>query len=388
MSTYQYYEFLAIDRPLSDRQQVEVRAMSTRARITSTTFTNEYHFGDFSGDPHKMMERYYDAHLYLADWGTHRLMLRLPVGQLPVDVADAYCIDEHVTAWTAGKFLILEMVSEDEAGDFDFDYDAEPLLSAIVGIRSELAVGDLRPLYLAWLAGYGVWERDEEAFGPDAEDVLEPSVPPGLGCLTAPQRALADFLRLDDDLLAMAGRESRPLEETGHGVRELSEWVKHLPLADKDRLLLRVANNDAVTARAEILRRFRADHAPDIVDRPRRTVADLLDGAALIRADRQQHEAAQHAEEGARRQQALVQAREQRLDELARDREGAWARVEALINTRKPIEYDAAVVLLTDLHTLAEREGRQDTFTHRSTQVRRTHARKTTLIDRLNRAGI
>ncbi|MEX5633542.1 hypothetical protein [Parafrankia sp. FMc2] len=54
MSTYQYYEFLAVDRPLNARQQDEVRALSTRARITATSFTNEYHLGDFGGDPRKM----------------------------------------------------------------------------------------------------------------------------------------------------------------------------------------------------------------------------------------------------------------------------------------------------------------------------------------------
>ncbi|MFI6991817.1 hypothetical protein ACI2LC_09125 [Nonomuraea wenchangensis] len=43
MSEYQYYEFLAIDRPLTDKQQAEVRALSTRAHITATSFTNEYH---------------------------------------------------------------------------------------------------------------------------------------------------------------------------------------------------------------------------------------------------------------------------------------------------------------------------------------------------------
>ncbi|WP_246264515.1 hypothetical protein [Acrocarpospora pleiomorpha] len=69
MGGYQYYEFLALDRPLTDRQQAEVRALSTRARITATGFTNDYQWGDFGGDPNKLMERYYDAHLYYANWG-------------------------------------------------------------------------------------------------------------------------------------------------------------------------------------------------------------------------------------------------------------------------------------------------------------------------------
>ena len=36
MSEYQYYEFLAVDRPLTAAEQAEVRQLSTRARITAT----------------------------------------------------------------------------------------------------------------------------------------------------------------------------------------------------------------------------------------------------------------------------------------------------------------------------------------------------------------
>ncbi|MGH3914955.1 MAG: hypothetical protein ACRDTC_16340 [Pseudonocardiaceae bacterium] len=36
MSEYQYYEFLAVDRPLDERQVDELRTLSTRARITPT----------------------------------------------------------------------------------------------------------------------------------------------------------------------------------------------------------------------------------------------------------------------------------------------------------------------------------------------------------------
>jgi len=39
VSEYQYYEFLALDRPLTTAEQAEVRAPSTRARITATSFT-------------------------------------------------------------------------------------------------------------------------------------------------------------------------------------------------------------------------------------------------------------------------------------------------------------------------------------------------------------
>ena len=50
MSEYQYYEFQAIDRPLSEREGRVLRACSTRATITSTRFVNHYEWGDLKGD--------------------------------------------------------------------------------------------------------------------------------------------------------------------------------------------------------------------------------------------------------------------------------------------------------------------------------------------------
>jgi hypothetical protein len=67
MSEYQYYEFVAIDRPLTAKQMAELRAISTRAEITSSRFQNEYQWGDLKADPAKLMERYFDAHLYFTN---------------------------------------------------------------------------------------------------------------------------------------------------------------------------------------------------------------------------------------------------------------------------------------------------------------------------------
>ncbi len=388
MSEYQYYEFLAIDRPLDDGEQAAVRSLSTRARISSTGFVNEYHWGDFKGDPRRLMERYYDAHLYVANWGTHRVMLRLPCDLLDPNVVEDYRVGDEASAWLAGDFIVLDFTSEDEAGEFDFDYDPESLLSSIIGVRAELAAGDLRPLYLAWLAAYGAWERDEDVFDRDVDDDLEPPVPPGLGTLTAAQRALADFLRLDDDLIAIAAQASPPLGETADDPDDLAVWVARLPVAEKDRLLARVAQGEAARVRMELLRRFRGDTAPIIPVPARRTVADLLDNTARRRAGRERRLAAQHADDEARREQAFALARDRRLDKLAEEEDTAWSRVDALIATRKPADYDAAVTLLTDLQALAEREDHDDAFTSRTLALRQAHTRKPSLIERFNRAGI
>jgi hypothetical protein len=43
-----------------------LRAVSSRGEVTPTSFSNEYNFGNFKGDPGEWMEKYFDGFLYLA----------------------------------------------------------------------------------------------------------------------------------------------------------------------------------------------------------------------------------------------------------------------------------------------------------------------------------
>ena len=76
MSRYQYYYFEAVDRLLTDAQQKELRAISTRADIDSRSFVNEYQWGNLKADPLKLMRKYFDIHLYYANWGTRVIMFK------------------------------------------------------------------------------------------------------------------------------------------------------------------------------------------------------------------------------------------------------------------------------------------------------------------------
>lgn len=283
MGEYQYYEFLAVDRPLSAAEQAEVRELSTRARITATGFVNEYEWGDFKGDPRQLVERYYDAHLYLADWGTRQVMLRLPKGLLPSEALGGFLVDGYVAAWVRGEHVIVELTSEEEE-DGDWPEQVGELLETLAEVRAELAGGDLRPLYLAWLAAYGTWERDEDAFDEEHEARCEPPVPAGLGSPTEPQRTLAEVLRLDPDLLAVAAAQSPPLPSAADDDRRWPDRIGSLPEAEKNALLLRVVHDEAARVRLELLNRFQA--APRPAEGPRRTVGALLDAAAERRSGR------------------------------------------------------------------------------------------------------
>jgi hypothetical protein len=378
VSEYQYYEFVAVDRPLTPVQQGELRALSTRARITATSFVNSYQWGDFKGNPQALMERYFDAHLYLANWGTRRVMLRVPVSLLNLDTAATYCVGDSAQAWATSEHVILDVRTEDEDGDYD--YDGEGLLASIVPARTELAAGDTRLLYLAWLLCVQARELDE--------DEVEPPVPPGLDALSGPLSSLADFLRLDQDLLAAAAEASGKLAAQAPSEADLAQWVKGLPEADKDAILMRLLGGDEAYLRTELLRRFHGEPGSPAGAGGDRTVGQLLAAAEEQSAQRRRLAEQRAAAERARREQQAAAAREQRLRGLAAEGEQAWQRVTAMIDTKRPKEYDAAVALLGDLKALAERGGGTAAFTQRVRQLRAEHIRKPSLLDRLDRAQL
>jgi hypothetical protein len=378
MSEYQYYEFVAIDRPLTEEQQDELRAVSTRGRISSASFVNDYQWGDLRADPRAWMERYFDAHLYLANWGTHRIALRLPRAALDSATVARYCVGGAAASWTTRTHVIVDLHSEDEDGVEDW-VDPEGRLAAIAPTRAELAEGDLRPLYLAWLLVVQNRELDE--------DELEPPVPSGLRELSGAQRPLADFLRLDPDLLAAAAEVSEPLRVTVPSAAVLGRSVKGLPEADKDELLLRALRGDGALLRSEMLRRFHGTNA----DQPTeggRTVGELLAGGEKVWARRQEATRRRKAAERRRREQETAAAREKRLDVLARDPSTAWKQVDALIEAKRAKEYDAAVRLLEDLHTLAVRNDDLAGFAVRMGRFREKNTRRPSLIDRFDRAQL
>ena len=70
MSEYQYYEFLALDQPLSAEDLAYVRTLSRRVQSTPTQAMFTYSYGDFPGDPVNLLAKHYDVMLYLANWGS------------------------------------------------------------------------------------------------------------------------------------------------------------------------------------------------------------------------------------------------------------------------------------------------------------------------------
>jgi hypothetical protein len=380
MAEYQYYEFLAIDRPLDARQLAELRALSTRARISPSRFVNTYQWGDFRGDPRALMTQYFDAFLYTANWGTRRLMLRLPSRLLDPSIARRYCHTDSASAWAAGKIVILDLSREDQDGSWEDEEYGEESLGSIIPARAELATGDLRLLYLAWLLSVESGEL--------ADDDAEPPIPPGMAALNAPLRSLADFLRLDEDLIAVAAEASEEQKDSSPSPQELKRWVAVLPARERDALLVRLVLGDDVHLRTELLRRSHGESTDGPQHREPRTVAELRDAAAARRVERERLAAIERARKRAGRERDAALARDKRLEELALHEEQAWGQVDASIETKKPAGYDSAVGLLSDLRAVSERKGRPEAFAKRFAQLREQHLKKSSLLDRFDRAGL
>ena len=141
--------------------------------------------------------------------------------------------------------------------------------------------------------------------------------------------------------------------------------------------------------RAQLLRRYRDAHATKaFTTTTPRTAGELLATAGELRAEREGRDAQQRERDRVRQERSSAVARQRHLDTLAVDQPAVWQRIDELIATKKPREYDSAVQLLVDLRDLTERDGGTAAFEHRLTGLRVTHARKPSLLQRLDLVGL
>ena len=379
MSEYQYYDFKAIDHALTKTEMAALRDLSTRAVISTTSFTNHYEWGDLKADPLKLLERYFDAFLYVANWGTREFNLRLPQELVDFKQLKSILPGKSAHVRSAGKFVIVSFETDLEPeGDWD---DGSGWMGSLVSLRSDLLRSDLRCLYLGWLHSVECHEF--------SEDALEPPVPAGLRELSAPLDSLIEFLGIDEDLVEVAASASAPLKE-GPSRKELEAWVRGLPANEKESLLLDFLSESGERSRLELLQRFQKENAVaashGVIER--RTVKDLLT-AARVRADERARQlSAKRAADAALKRAKDEADRAVYLEGLAKREKAVWKQVEAYIQKRQPKEYERAVILLVDLHDLAVRQGDETGFQLTMEELRKTHTAKSTFLRRLATANL
>ncbi len=124
------------------------------------------------------MARWFDLHLYLANWGRHRLMIRLPRRLVDQPRVETFLLDVDCAAlWAAGENLILD-VERDEV-ELAEDWDSgSGWLAAPAPLRADVLADDLRLFYLLWLTAV-----EAKAFETD-----DPEPMPWIGPMTGRSR--------------------------------------------------------------------------------------------------------------------------------------------------------------------------------------------------------
>ena len=324
------------------------------------------------------MERWFDLHLYLANWGTHRLMIRLPKRLADRQRLDRFLREvDCAELKVSGENLILDILREGLEPEDDWD-DGPGWLAALTPLRADLLGGDLRLFYLLWLT----------AVEADAIELGETEPLSGIGPMTGALEAFARFFGIDADLIAAAAELPASTAAAGPASSDaIRRIVAKLPDQEKTDLLTRLISDPHVAneLRTVVRGRLGTKAAAPLV--AGRTVGELRARAHVIRAAREGAKAEQVAADRKRQADEIEAARCARLSVIARKGDAVWHEIEAQVKRRNASGYDKAAALLLDLQTIAKERRTTDDFTRRLSAIRERHARKERFIQRLRAMG-
>ncbi len=275
-----------------------------------------YSWGGFGHDARQVLLQYFDAHLYMANWGTRRLLFRLPKSVIDPQAIQPYCREEFLALELNGNFYILEFSLDNEEPDYEW-LEGEGMLGKLAPIREQIMQGDCRSLYLSWLKA--VSTEDPEEDNPETE----PPIPAGLGKLNSSHQALIEFFEMDVHLVKAAAKASPPLQHAS--IAPLEKALTQLGREECENFLRQVLNNEpqvrmALQKRLEQL----TGNKPARAGQGQRQAGDLFKEAERLE------------QEALRQQKAAAERKRiQELLDLAGREEATWRWIESLIAPRR-----------------------------------------------------
>jgi len=380
MSEYQYYEFLAIDRPLSAEEMAALRALSTRAHITPVSFTNEYQWGGFKGNPDDLMRRFFDAHVYVANWMRAVFMVRLPIEAIPTTIIETMEEDGFLDFDITKTHLVITWrLEESENYDRFGMEDGRSWMARLTPVRNELLSGDMRSIYIGWLAAITQEMVDD--------DDLEPLPADGLGSLTIAQQALVEFLDVDKDLLTGAGIGSSDPQTEELSQKEIDDWLGNLPSDEVLMLLKQLLEGQGLKVERTLKNRFSAWRRGLRGDRDetlRRSMKELKNNAETAKKKRLEREKSDQEQRKTRRRKERVAY----LDTLAKDFPKAWQVAEQQVARGSRSAYDEACRTLVNIAEAYALHASRGDFSQKLKQFMAGYVRRKAFVQRLVKAGI
>ncbi|MGB3614775.1 MAG: hypothetical protein WBA10_13360 [Elainellaceae cyanobacterium] len=366
MSEYQYYEFRAVDRPLTAKEQAQVAKLSSRVQLSSTQAIFVYNYGDFRGDPEDVLTQYFDMMFYIANWGTWQLMFRFPKAIANINWFRPYKIDRAITVTQTRDYIILDITISEEEG-IGWGINGESWMSRLLPLRDELLRGDMRLLYLAWLRA----APDAVGYGLETNP-LEPPIPANLGQPSEGLDAFMELVELDSDLVTAAAQASPSQKPKSDP--PLENMLPQLSEPERQAFLLKLVRREPHVD-LQLINRLKelagvGEVAPQGIPGQRH-----LDDLRAIANDTT--EVRQHQEQEAAQKNRIAE-----LNALAAKETQTWERVVDLIGYKQSKYYDEAAALLKDLRDLAQHQGRSPEFAQRLKRLKSDYSNRPALMRR------
>lgn len=356
MSEYQYIQFRAVDRSLTDKELAYAEKQSTRAEISRREFTNQYNYSSFRGNVSGLLRRGYDVFLEYTNYGNRTLKLRLPFG-LPFDrKLTKQFLDKHLLRWepdSKGKAGILSMQPYLEMPDQIWEFDR--YMEQAIALRNLLITGDLRALYLCWL-----FVAADENNGWD--EAIEPPIPLGLEQIENDFAELFLFFDLDPlvvraaaaENLATGTKASKALPDVAKlpNLKDrIATWTKSLSATDARNVVSRFLSEDESSVKAELLAELPSTN--DAVSwqtvEMNRNFKKLVEAADLLREKQNDKDEKKAAAKVKRAEAKKKKEREKRMAKMIRNPQKWLEESESLVEARGTQNYEQAAEILAEL---------------------------------------
>jgi hypothetical protein len=374
MIEYQYYEFAAIDGPISDEGLRYAQSCSSRANVSRVRWQNTYSYGDFHGSIDTLL-KYYDAHFYIANWGTVRLGFAFPKGAITPETIQPYLrggerYEDTLTVKEVGNRCIIWWERNEEGG-WGWT-EGEGLIDQLIGIREELLRGDYRALFLGWLADF---DPDEWRDPGDGATVMPP-IPAGLEQLSPALQALIKHFPVDRDALAVAAGLS---QATTPDLIPLAAVLEGLSVPEMRAMLARVAEGGGAGVMSELnrLKHPRVQPAAGQAMRCKDFAAKVIE-TREIRGKKE-------AEAAAAKRQREAELLKQHLATVMQRADAIWSGLDPLMDQKIASAYDQVAAQLQELRDAYAQAGDLGTFEQKLAGFRRRYSNRPAMLRRIEK---
>ena len=374
MSEYQYYEFRTINRRLTEKERNEVSGLSSRTTATSTGAVFVYNYSDFRHDEREVLKKYFEAMIYVSNFGTKRLLFKFPRNLINETEILKYCDKEALTLDKADENVILDISLDDDEGGDDW-VEGEGMLDGLLPLYNDILNGDYRSLYIVWLFSAAKQADDDEKY----LKKQEPPIPKNLNNLSPVLLDFIDFVEIDDDLLTVAASISEDIDETEQNTDYLP-LIENLSNKEKTDFLYRLLEDENMLSAK--FKRFLDDSNGNpsistISNQQTRTIGDILEQVE-IRKNKAKEQKRIAAEKN----------RLKKLAELEKNQTELWISVKRLIADKNAKSYDQAIETMKDLLLLAKHKGTIPEFESKVRDIMQQYSSLSSLIRKIKDAKL